>query len=46
MKMIIATIFRLKLKILIVWTKFTQKGISARKQKLNNTIRFCISELV
>ena len=46
MKMNIATIFQLKLKILIVWTKFTQKSISGRKQKVNNTIGFCRFELV
>ena len=43
----LGTKFRLKQTILIIWTKFFQKGyFQSKAEKLNITIEFCIFELV
>ena len=43
----LGTKFRIKLTILIFWTKFAQEGCFRYKtEKVNSAIEFCIFELV
>ena len=47
LSIIAGTKFKLKLTILIFWTKFAQKGyFQSKTEKVNVTIEFCIFELV